>query len=284
MIMLVISGSCAKRWAPILLPISALVADFGRRHVQALKESFAQKPRTADYLVQIFQLLMTRAADAELRDDNPAFRPRMLRTGEGHRLPGRKSRSRRIVCAMHLKREHVAFELTLNSGQRGEDVIEFGRVNYRSGWPSVKQLKGGNRVEVPASQDLIAALDPYLARHSAVTLLADRRCVPFKVDNFRNFMRAAYDAADLSPGYTTHGLRYTQATVLKKLSCDDATIADIAGHETLAMVKKYTTKRRRARLAIARLNRARERGRNAKSETAADHNGNHAATGLRNAT
>jgi hypothetical protein len=29
----------------------------------------------------------------------------------------------------------------------------------------VKQLKGGNRVEVPASQDLIAVLGPYLGVH-----------------------------------------------------------------------------------------------------------------------
>jgi len=70
-------------------------------------------------------------------------------------------------------------------------------------------------------------------------------------------MRGAYEAAGLPKDCTTHGLRYTAATVLHELGCDDATIADITGHETLAMVKKYRAKRRRTRLAIARLNRAR---------------------------
>jgi hypothetical protein len=51
-------------------------------------------------------------------------------------------------------------------------------------------------------------------------------------------------------------LRYTTATVLHELSCDDTMIGHITGHETLAIVKKYRAKRRRVLLAIARLNRA----------------------------
>src|SRR6185437_7150018 len=110
--------------------------------------------------------------------------------------------------------------------------------------------------------------------HNALTLLADHRGKPFLVDNFRHFMREAYDAAGLPKDCTTHGLRYTTATVLHELGCDDATIADVTGHETLAMVKKYRGKRRRARLAIERINRAGEQRANAKTETAEGHNGN----------
>jgi integrase len=55
---------------------------------------------------------------------------------------------------------------------------------------------------------------------------------------------------------TNHGGRYTAATRLHELDCDWETIAAITGHETAAMVRKYTEKRRKARLAIARINRA----------------------------
>lgn len=70
-------------------------------------------------------------------------------------------------------------------------------------------------------------------------------------------MRDAYRAAGLADDVTNHGDRYTAATRLHELDCDWETIASITGHETAAMVRKYTEKRRKARLAISRLNRSR---------------------------
>ncbi|WP_158303955.1 tyrosine-type recombinase/integrase [Paramagnetospirillum magneticum] len=86
----------------------------------------------------------------------------------------------------------------------------------------------------------------------------------FKVDHFRHVMIAAYQAVDgltvglEAGGVTTHGLRYTAATILHELGNDWETIAAITGHETVQMVRKYTDKKRRAKLAIASLNAARK--------------------------
>lgn len=55
---------------------------------------------------------------------------------------------------------------------------------------------------------------------------------------------------------TTHGLRYTAATVLRELGLDWDDVAAVTGHKTTAMVRKYTAKRRRAARAIARLDEA----------------------------
>jgi hypothetical protein len=52
-------------------------------------------------------------------------------------------------------------------------------------------------------------------------------------------------------------LRYSAATILHELGPDWETIAAVTGHETVAMARKYTEKRRRARLTISRLNLAR---------------------------
>lgn len=248
-----------------------MAADFSRRHVKALRDKFSKTPRTANYLVQVFRILMSLAIEEELRETNPASRARMLRTGEGHR-PWEEAeieafRARWPATAS----ERVAFELLLNGGQRGEDTVVMNRRHYRNGWLSVKQLKTTARVDVPASNDLIAVLDPFLSTHNGLTLLADEHGKPFRIDNFRHVMRAAYDAAGLPKDCTTHGLRYTCATVLHELGCDWETVAAIVGHETVAMVRKYTGKRRLARLAIGRLNRARsEQERNTKVENAAD--------------
>jgi integrase len=70
-------------------------------------------------------------------------------------------------------------------------------------------------------------------------------------------MRDADVAAGLPEDVTTHGLRYSAATILHELGQDWETIAAVTGHETVAMVRKYTEKRRRARLAIDSLNVAR---------------------------
>jgi integrase len=59
-------------------------------------------------------------------------------------------------------------------------------------------------------------------------------------------------------GATTHGLRYAAATRLNELGMSFDVIASITGHDTVAMVKKYSTKKRDAKLAIAALDLATE--------------------------
>ncbi len=66
-------------WGP--LPVVGI----RRKHVKALRDKYADKPRTANYVVQEVRLLMSFALDEEVIEDNPASKPRMLRTGEGHR-------------------------------------------------------------------------------------------------------------------------------------------------------------------------------------------------------
>jgi hypothetical protein len=61
------------------------VGGIRRKRVKALRDKYAEKPRTANYVVQVVRLLMSFAIDEEVIEDNPAARPRMLRTGEGHR-------------------------------------------------------------------------------------------------------------------------------------------------------------------------------------------------------
>jgi integrase len=219
----------------------------------------------------VLSLVMTFAIDHGLRLDNPAARPKLLRTGPGHR-PAEEHE----IAAFRARwspgtLERVAFELLLNVGQRGEDTVAMVRSHYRDGVVSAIQekIRGrvGNaraRVDVPASNDLKAILEPWLAGHGHLSILV-RNGAPVKLDYFRHMMRVAYDAAELPVDFTTHGLRYTAATRLQELGVDWETIGDLVGHQTMQMVRKYVAKRRRARLAIAKLNRA-TRGRKENAE------------------
>jgi integrase len=240
-----------ETWGP--LPVVGI----RRKHVKALRDKYAETPRTANYVVQVIRLLMSFAVDEEIIEDNPASKPRMLRTGDGHR-PWEETE-----IEAYRKRwapetvQRVAFEMLLNLGQRGSDSIAMSRAHFRNNEVAVKQEKTNARVWVPASDDLKAILEPWLNTHDQLVLLVNSEGRAFKIDHFRHLMRNAYVAAGQPDDVTTHGLRYSAATILHELGQDWETIAAVTGHETVAMARKYTAKRRRARLAIDSQNVAR---------------------------
>lgn len=233
------------------LPVRTMPRDF----VLGLRDKYADTPRKANYLLQILRLLFSYAMDRPSTfgvTSNPAARPKTLKTGHGHR-PWEESeisafRSRWEIGTW----ERTAFELLLNTGQRGGDVIKMTRSNISNGIIQIRQSKTGAHVGVPLSKDLRSALDPWLEQHPHLALLGK-----MGVDRFRHRMAAAYEAAGLH-GVTTHGLRYTAATILRELGEDWETVAAITGHETMQMVRKYTTQKRRAQVAILHLDQARK--------------------------
>ncbi len=149
--------------------------------------------------------------------------------------------------------QRVAFELALQTGQRGGDLVRLTRNDYRDGWIRLRQAKTRQPVDIPASAALRAVLDPWIAGHDAVVILTTSTGRAFQVDHFRHVMRDAYAAAGLPDDCTTHGLRYTTATVLAEQGCDWPTIAAVTGHRTAEMVRRYTSRLRRASAAIERL-------------------------------
>lgn len=186
-----------------------------------------------------------------------------LKTGEGHR-PGEEAevaQFRERHAPDTVKR--VAFELALNTGQRGQDVVAMSRNDIRDNEIRVVQEKTGERVWIPMTADLKVVIIPWM-KDRVGPLLTTPSGGAMKIDYFRHMMREAYDEAGLPADFTTHGLRYTAATrvyeVYKSLGYPDRmaweAVADITGHATMQMAKKYSAKRRRARLTVAHLDAA----------------------------
>src|SRR5262249_41073721 len=161
-------------------------------------------PRTANYIVAIVRLILAYAEDRKATFrlpqhwTNPARRPKKLKTGAGHR-PWEESE----IAAYRKKWklgtfERVLFEAFLNTGQRGGDIAPMVRPQYHQGEIAVAQEKTGERVWIPASHDLRAALDPWLKSHNHVVLFPTPNGRPLKVDHMRHLMRDAIRAADLS--------------------------------------------------------------------------------------
>jgi len=257
------------------------VATMPREAILKMRDERQATPRSANYLIAILRRLLSFAEDRPSAFrlpsgwHNPARRPRMLRTGKGHR-PWEESE-----IAAYRKRwplgtlERVLLEGFLNTGHRGGDVAPMIRSQYYKHEIAVAQEKTGERVWIPASRYLRDALDPWLKGHTHVVLFPTGTGRPLKVDHMRHIMRGAIRAANLPDDCTLHGLRYTFATRAIELGLDWQTTESIVGHKTAQMAAKYTAKRRAARLTIATLDAART----AKVKTAADRSENHPRRG-----
>jgi integrase len=257
------------------------VATMPREAVFKLRDEFQATPRTANYIVSVLRLILSYAEDRKqtfhlpAHWSNPARRPKKLRTGQGHRpweeVEREAYRKRWPIGTL----ERVLFEVFDSTGQRGGDVAPMVRQQYYRGEIAVAQEKTGERVWIPASRDLRAVLDPWLAEHKHVVLFPTPTGRPLKVDYMRHVMRAAIRAAALHDECTLHGLRYTFATRAIELGLDWQTIESIVGHKTAEMAFKYTQKRRRARLTIVTLDAARKVNRQEpKVKTAAERSEN----------
>lgn len=225
-----------------------------RPFVFALQEKYAATGRKANYIISMLRILMQFAVDMGYRNDNPVSKPGRIKEGDGHR-PWEEYEieafRRRFPEPCF---ERAAFELLLNTAQRGGDVIELRRQHRFQGTISVvAQNKTGERLIIPEADELTAILDPYLASHDGMMLLIASTGKPFLVDNFRHRMKAAYRAAGLHD-VTTHGLRYTAATRIRELTGDWEVVGALTGHRTAGMARQYTKQKRDAEFAVTSLN------------------------------
>jgi integrase len=252
-----------------------------REAIFKLRDEHKETPRKANYLVSVLRLVLAYAEDRKqtfrlpAHWQNPARRPKKLKTGDGHR-PWEEPE-----IAAYRKRwrigtlERVVFETFLNTGQRGGDIAPMVRQQHVKGEIAVAQEKTGARVWIPVSQDLRSALTPWLKSHQHVVLFPTSKGGQLKVDHMRHLMRDAMRDAEIPDDCTLHGLRYTFATRAIELGLDWQTIESIVGHETAQMASKYAAKRRSARVTISKLDEARKANRQvAKLKTTADRSEN----------
>ncbi|KAA5603785.1 tyrosine-type recombinase/integrase [Roseospira marina] len=254
-----------------------------REHVLALRDHYASRPRTANYVVSVLRVLLSYAVDRPSLyglTGNPAARPKRLKTNGGHR-PWEESEIAAFRAHWPLgSLERTAFELALNTGQRGGDIAAMARSHVKGGLIMIAQEKTGARVEVPISLALAEALAAWdTARSERIAafkaagrpvpldmgsrvLTSPERGYALTVDYWRHLMIDAMQAVPGlaqglgAGGVTTHGLRYTAATRLRELGLGWEDIGAITGHETAAMARKYSSRRRRAKIAIHRLDQA----------------------------
>lgn len=193
----------------------------------------------------------------------PTHKVKRLEEGDGHR-PWEEHEIRQFrehwpigTC------ERTAFETYLGTGQRGGDIASMNRSHRHEGEIYVAQEKTNARVWIPEMRDLAVALEPWLASHDRPAFFPSRiGGGSLSKSRLRDMLRDACrgdGGANLPTDCTLHGLRYTFATRCIEAGLDHQTIESIVGHATLEMAKKYTEKRRKARLTVATVDAALER-------------------------
>ena len=120
-----------------------------------------------------------------------------------------------------------ALVLAIETGQRQGDLIRLPWSAYDGQWIRLRQSKGGQRVQVPVTQDLKAILDA-MPRSSPV-ILTSSAGRPWTSDGLRTSWHRASRAAGLVD-LTFHDLRGTAVTRLAEAGCTEAEIASITGH------------------------------------------------------
>ena len=218
------------------LPVATIPQPF----VIALRDKYQDRPRTANFYVQVLSILMTRAKNLGWIKHNPAQGVELLETGEGHRPWGENE------IALFRKRwplgtlERTAFELALNTGQRVGDCATMERAHVNGGVIEVRQSKTSKkgktrkkrmisgRVWIPISNDLRKALDAWDVRQQAWidNRLNRKKPLPIHIDVKKMILTGEKGKA-FGEGTFSH---------LINDACKEVKVQNAAGEEVPALV------------------------------------------------
>ncbi|MBT0676648.1 tyrosine-type recombinase/integrase [Komagataeibacter oboediens] len=267
--------STRKDYEKFLQPLEddfgmALVSDLDRAAVRLVRDRYAFRPgrtegddpipspRRANKTVSMLSILMSYAIEIGMRSDNPALRPKRLKTGPGYRAWTRDE----IQTFLREKPQfRLPLLLALGTGQRGIDQIAMTWSAFDGDVIEVVQEKTGAKVWIPCHPELKDVLEREMTLRTADTILTSSTGRPWELGQFQSAVSKAIRSAGLN-GIVWHGLRATAASWLAEMGCTEREIMAITGHTTAASVSVYVRhaeQKTRAVNAIAKLsNRALE--------------------------
>ncbi|MEJ0015673.1 MAG: tyrosine-type recombinase/integrase [Acetobacteraceae bacterium] len=268
-----------KALAPLVRDWGKLLVDgLRRQHVAQIRGRYAWREvavrggadgatervwngRQANRVITVLSILMTFAVDAlGWRADNPALRPKRLKTGgEGFR-PWRPEEFTQFYERANEEWRFAAL-LALLTAQRGQDQVKMRWADYDGAGIHVVQLKGNATVKlwVPCQPALRAELDRRRdARQqamggstiAALTILTRPDETPWIANAFQKAAGQAIRAAGLD-GLVWHGLRGAAASWAADGGASEQGIQALLGHRTATASRHYARGADQKRLAAS---------------------------------
>lgn len=223
--------------------------------IRALRDEKAAtgKVAMANGAVAVLRVMFNWAVEeARLLRTNPCLGVKAVKYAGGTNHVWTDEEVLRFEAAYPLgTREHLAYALLLYTGQRSSDVVRMGRQHIRDGWLTITAKKTAKHASsAPAQVPVLDVLSEAIAKSPTgdLTFLVDEDGVPFKVEAFGKWFRAACDKAGV-PECTPHGLRHVGATRLVDGGADASALQCIYGW-SMAMCERYTRKASRKASAL----------------------------------
>lgn len=208
------------------LPIAALDEKGMRKEFKEWRETFADRPRTADYLWAVLSRILAVAADNEDIARNPCTKgERLYRSARRDAIWTEPM----IAAAIGSFPEHLrwAMMLALWTGQRQGDLLRLPWSGYDGKTIRLAQSKTARRVQIPVHSVLQAEIGRIPKR--SPLMLTTSRGRPWTRHGFQSSWRTALARAGIT-GVTFHDLRGSAVTRLAVASCTAAEIGSITGH------------------------------------------------------
>lgn len=246
-----------RRLLDTLAPVAAFpVADIRRKHIRALRDQLAARPRTADLFVQAARRVFALALDDEVIDVNPAAAiPPIAKESERRAWTEGECAVLEAACRDGRAPPWVltAYLLGRYTAQRRGDVLRLTWASYDGRDFRIRQRKTGARIEIPVHPRLKAHIDA-LPRAS-LYILTSPTGRPWDLRNFTRELREVLDKLGLAE-VSFHGLRHMAASELANAGASEREIMAVTGHKSAESVAVYTraaSQRRMASSAIAKL-------------------------------
>ena len=236
-----LATSTARKYDQVLRQIEKSIGkgdpkNLRRKDVIKMRDAFAEKPRFANYCVQVIRILMEHAIDIGWVDTNHAKGVKLFPPSKDKRLPWPPAMVDEFRKAAG-PRELLLFELLLGTGQRIGDVLDMQWHEIVEGGVWVVQNKTGKRLWVPFGQRLLTLLGN-TQKQSLFIITNPRGDGQWTYNGAEKAMRKIRNQIGAEK-YDIHSLRYTAASEMAVAGCDDEEIAAVTG-QTLEMVKHYT--------------------------------------------
>lgn len=219
-----------------------LVKSFKRPDIIAMRDSRADKPPTANFLLTVTKCLFEEGCNKGWIEHNPCAGVKKIKTRNEFRQPW----SEDDIARFHEiadDRSSLILELAVNTGQRIADVLQLRwdavvRNNQAGGklgtW--VTQEKTEKRLFVVFSQRLCAILID-TDQQSEYIVHNTKRSGPMKYGGVENVITALRN--ELGIKKTIHDWRHTCAHRLAAAGCQSDRIKAITGHSSTSMVEHY---------------------------------------------
>lgn len=265
-------GTTRKAWAPWLdkivdefgdLPVAALKAKGVRRDIIEWRNRWADRPRSADYAIQVLQRLLSWSMENELAEANPAAGIKGLYSANRADVIVEEKELQAIIASAS-KPGALAIRLAAATGMRRGDLIDlrWSEVGEYSIERSAEKSTTGRRLLVPLTTEARAVIAELRTANAASkvpsTYVLTSSRGPWQKDGLGTTWWKACKAAGVE-GKHFHDLRGTAATRFCQVPLTDEEVADIMGWEpekVRSIRKRYVDRERIARGIVERMEQA----------------------------